>query len=177
MILTDAPARQEVEERMDTANVPGTGSFVPQTDPLSTFLSLSRPQQIEFVKSLSIDELTILHNLYAESIADRRLRQVEYAVYELMLLRLDPGEHDEVAQDSELRLALTPQELAKVRADTYENQVRPLLHAAEDAQRAFVDSLPHEERVALLKLLDRYAREYGRSKRCKELEELVHSFR
>ena len=157
--------------------VPQNSQSVPPIDPLKEFLALSQEQQIALVNILPVQELLVLHNIYVDTIGLRTMRPVEYDVYERILERLEPEGHSEYSQDAELRLALTPERLAMVRADTYENQVRPLLHEPPEKQEKRLRLLDRDELEALEKLLDRYAREYGRSRRCSELENLVKSLR
>lgn len=143
---------------------------------LEEFLGLSKQSQLVWVAELSPDDLETLRDEYfawSECEGDGPLCMDVLAA----ILRKCEGEeeYDEVWQDSEVRLALDPSALLKLRIDTYENQVRPLLHQPETAQRQFVLSLIPADRLGMLKLLDRYAREYGRSARCRALEDLIRS--
>lgn len=98
---------------------------------------------------------------------------MEYDLFERMLERLDPQSHMDSAQESDLRESLTLPALARLRADTYDNKLRPLLHLSADQQDSRLASLDPEKLANLLKLLDRYAREYGRSHRVRDLESRI----
>lgn len=156
---------------------------------LTEFLSLSDRSQLVWVKELTVSELLTLRGQLFGDIADGEAcdaddreawqeafgEPVSNDTLAAILYRCEPEEYDGAWQDAGQQAALTPAALRKLRLDTYESQVRPLLHADAGFQERFVLSLARDDREALLRLLDRYAREFGRSARCRAAEDLIRS--
>lgn len=149
-----------------------TGAF---HNGLYEFLSLDQDDQLAYIEAISLEELITLQSLYVQSIGNRSLRPVEYTVFERMLAKADPDGHNEYMQDSEILMALSPDSLRALRLDTYDNSLRPFLFFPAEKQDAYLDSLGKAELVNLLELLGRYAKEFGRSQRVREMEQRVKS--
>lgn len=144
---------------------------------VSDFLSQPIDEQFKFIDSLDKVKLARLHDLYFDLAATRPMLPSEYRAFERILARHEPTTHDEHAQEASIRELLKPENLAKLRADTYDSQVRPLLSQPHEWQIQWLKNLSASQLDALTVLLSRYAGEFGRSRRCVQLENLVHSIR
>lgn len=136
-------------------------------DPIEEFLAEPITEQLRWIGALTPEAATALHNATLK-------KNIHAEVLAGLLERASPEEYLGAEQDPDLRDALTPESLARVRQATYDSQLRPLLLEPQAGQLAFVGSLNSAERAALLQLLDRYAREFGRSHACRNLETLIH---
>jgi alkanesulfonate monooxygenase SsuD/methylene tetrahydromethanopterin reductase-like flavin-dependent oxidoreductase (luciferase family) len=158
-----------------TVPLPPLGKEMPGERALAAFLEMKPLAQLVWVSKMSPDDLATLADAllgYAEK-HDRE--PVSIRVFATILWTCDPREYNDREQESNLREALSAESLRKLREDTYENQVRPALHAGAVRQNKYVLSLIPDDRATLLKLLDRYAREFGRSERVRSLEELIRT--
>ena len=144
---------------------------------LADFLALPLVRQLEFVETVDLRTLLVLHNRYvawAERVKDGPL---DADVFALMLRRLNPLEYDECfACENDPKLAearenLRPQALQRMKTDFYETRVREVL--ADPEEQAKLLAGPKDELHDWAKTLERYARQYGRSKACRDLQERI----
>jgi hypothetical protein len=141
---------------------------------LADFLAMTEARQLTIIKRLNRENLQTLHDqLITHAILHPQ--PVTIVVLTAILWTCDPKDYDDREQPTDLRKKLTPKSLAAMRAGTYESVVRPLIHFSTEKQESYAKSLDDEDRKALLKLIDRYAREYGRSASVRSLEDLIRS--
>lgn len=148
-----------------------------QIDELAEFLALPEFRQFWRVEIISIKKLTRLRDDYESWAEMHQDGPLSLRVYAKILERCEPCEYngdDACFFDSKLAEArenLTSEALKRLRADSYENRVRSQLHSEKQAE--FVDSLDADDLKDWVELLNRYSRQYGRSRRCRDLESLL----
>ena len=85
---------------------------------LGVFLALPELSQLKFVDHLAQKDAITLLDVMVKLTERSDSRTIPYAVLERLLERCDEEQHAEGAQDATIRLALHPDALAQVRAET-----------------------------------------------------------
>lgn len=142
---------------------------------LMEFLRLSPSAQLRVIKGVKIENLKTLRDQIEAYAEVHGGSPVTLEVLIAIMWLCEPKLYSDREQSAALRQKTTPAALKKVRMATYESKIRPLLHFSVAKQKEYVISLSIDDRAALLKLLDHYAREFGRSERCRSFEELIRS--
>ena len=157
---------------------------------LEAFLRASSADQIRFIESLPIPELKKLNKSYIAWAEVHRDGPLDVNVWAWMLELIEPDQynpHAACAADDGLASArerMTPAALKRIREQTRESVVRAILNATpEDQDKMLQPPKPtskEDEPIPLIEwlrdwaqMIDYYARHFGRSNRCRELETII----
>ena len=131
----------------------------------SPFLALPIAEQLERLQALHIEDVRGLHNAccdWAEDSGPEEL-PISPAVLALMLERIDEAAHVEYEEDPEVRDALDPAALAKVREESDLGKVGPVLAAEREHRDRLIATIDFYALDDLKTNLERYSQKKGRS--------------